>query len=341
MVSHFKQSLMIGAGIAALTTPALAGSERLIFDPDSRYFMSDVDQSLADPGQNFVLRAGFGEASITAHEHVYLGSSGDQNLSLLIWESMAPIASVDMKARFPGAWTLRGHFDAALPGGAKMTDYDWIAPYNTGYGMDDWSHRSISPNTHLDFYFNGDVALGRDLPITEEFTVNVNGGVKYTDVQWNAVGGSFIYSDSTFGYRGRIGTIPDVSAVRYRQRLPTVFAGLDTSINDGPWSLEVGAKAGLIVYGNSVDYHYLRDPPFTITDTLNFGQMLSADAKLDFNFNDHLGAYLQGSYEKVMAAHIPSDYRLLSNGQTYIHNEKIGGAELDTWSLSGGLKGYF
>jgi plasminogen activator len=324
--------------LASIAGPTMAG-ERLITDPDSPYFLSDIDQSYADPDQNFVLRGSVGVASIVGNEHVYAAGNGSENLSLLQWESMAPIAKLDAKLRFGDAWTLRGHFDVALTGDSKMTDYDWIPPNNTGYGMDDWSHRSISPNTSLDWYLNGDIAVGRDLPISDALMVNVNGGFKYTDVEWTAKGGTFIYS--TNAPRDTIGTIPDVPAVRYRQQLPTVFAGVDATVNDGPWSLEAGGRAGLIIYGQSVDHHYLRSPPRTIVDQLGYGQMLSADAKLGYAFSDHFGAFLEGSYEKTFAAHVPSDYYVTATGVKFIHDGYIGGAELDVASITAGFKGNF
>ena len=325
--------------VAALTSaPALAG-ERLLVDPDSPYFVSDADQTYADPNENFVLRGSVGLASVVGREHVYAGSAGDDNLSLLIWESTAPIAKVDVKLRFPDAWTLRGHLDVALMGSSRMTDYDWIPPNNTGHGMNDWSDRSISPNTSLDWYLNGDIALGRDLPISDVLMVNVNGGFKYTDVQWTAKGGTFIYSDP--GYHDTVGSIPDVPAVRYRQQLPTVFAGVDATVNDGAWSLEAGGRAGLILYGQSVDHHYLRIPPRTIVDQLSYGQVLSADAKIGYAFSAHFGAFVEGSYEKTFAAHTPSDYYVTATGAKFLHSDNIGGGELDVISLTAGLKGNF
>lgn len=336
MLNH--HSLLLAAALSALTAPSVAG-ERLIFDPDNLQTFSDVDQSAADPNANFVLRGSIGAASITANEHVYFNTSGTDNLSLLVWETTAPIANVDVKLRFAGAWTLRGHVDAALTGDSTMTDYDWIPPYNTGFGMDDWSHRSISPNTSLDWYLNGSLALGRDLPISDALSLNVNGGFQYTDVEWTATGGTYIYSNG--GFRNDVGTIPNVAAVRYRQQLPTVFTGIDATVNDGPWSLEVDSKAGLIVGGISTDHHYLRIPPFYIVDQLAWGQMLSADAKLGYNFSDHLGGYLEASYQKVFAAHTHSTYSYMSNNQPYVDTDGIGGAELDVASITAGLKGNF
>jgi plasminogen activator len=219
-----------------------------------------------------------------------------------------------------------------------MTDYDWTS-FSPSYAMDDWDHRSISPNTSLDWFLRGDVAVGRDLPISDALTLNVNGGVGYTDVQWTAKGGTYIYS--TAGFRDTSGTIPDVPAVRYRQQLPTGFIGIDAAVEDGPWSFDTSAKAGLTVYGISTDHHYLRSPPMVITDQLGWGQVLSADARLGFAVNDHLSAYLEGSYQKVFAGHTVSDYTNMNTGASLLHYTNIGGAELDTATISAGIKGKF
>ena len=336
---QFSRDFLIisSCSLVLAASPALA-HDALIYNPDSPYFLSDIDQSAADPDQNVVLRGSIGYASITANEHVYAAGSGTQNLSLLVWQSTAPIANMDVKLRLPGAWTIQGHIDAALLGDSTMTDYDWTG-FSPSYNMADWDHRSISPNTSLDWFLRGDVAVGRDLPINDALTVNVNGGVGYTDVQWTAVGGTYIYSTS--GFRDTAGTIPDVPAVRYRQQLPTGFLGVDAAVEDGAWSFDASAKAGLILYGTSVDHHYLRSPPMIITDQLGMGQVLSADARLGFAVNEHLSAYVEGSYQKVFAGHTVSDYTNMNTGALLIHSDNIGGAELDTATISAGIKGKF
>lgn len=316
--------------VVAAAQYSQASAEDIVFD--------DVDFAYTNPTENFVLRGSVGVTSLEGREHVYAGSSGEENLSLLLWESTAPIAKIDAKLRGPGDWTLRGHFEAAINGDSTMKDYDWTA-FSPSYDFNDWDHRSISPNTSLDWYFSGDVAVGRDLPINEVLTVNLNGGFKYTDVRWTAVGGTYTYSTS--GFRDTEGTIPDVAAVRYRQQLPTIFAGLDASIVDGPWSLEAGGKAGLVVYGQSTDHHYLRTPPMVIVDQLTYGQVLSGNAKLGFEFSKNLGAFVEASYEKMFSGHTPTDYYNMNTHDLMIHDDSIGGAELQVLSLTAGLKGHF
>ena len=312
--------------------------DRLIADPDSPYFLSDTDQAAANPNENFSLRGSIGVAHILGNEHVYAFGNGTQNLSLLVWDTYTPIANADVKLRMPGAWTVQGHVEAALPGKSSMTDYDWTG-FSPSYNMSDWDHRSISPNTSLDWYLKGDIALGRDFPISDALTVNFNGGVGYTDVQWTAVGGTYIYSKN--GFRDDPGTLPDVPGVRYRQQLPVGFVGVNAVVNDGAWSLDAGARAGLVLFGISTDHHYLRTPPMVIVDQLNLGQELSAKARLGYAFNNNLSAYVEGSYAKMLAAHTATDYYNMNTGALMIHGTNFGGAELDTATLTAGLKGNF
>lgn len=335
-MSHFKQQILI-AVLATTATPAVAGSERLIYDPDSPYFMSDIDQRAAAPNENFSLRGSVGVASIQGREHVYAFTEGEQNTSLLLWDSIAPIASVDAKARLLDGWTLRGHIDAALSGDSNMTDYDWTGTYFAGYGFDNWTHRSISPNTSLDWYLNGDVSFGRDLPINEALTMNVNGGLRYTDVEWTATGGTYIYSQT--GYRADEGTLADIPGVRYRMQLPTAFVGLDATVNDGPWSLETTTKAGLTFAASDTDHHYLRDLLFI--DGLSLAQVYSANARLGYAFSDHLGAFVEAGYEKMISGHGDTDMYDTTTGALSGHFTKAAGGELQVASLKAGLKGNF
>jgi len=315
-----------------------AGGDHLIYDPNSPYFMSDIDQSAASPNENVSLRGSIGIAHIQGNEHVYAFGSGSQNLSLLVWDTYTPIANADVKLRMPGAWTVQGHIEAALPGKSTMTDYDWTG-FSPSYDMNDWDHRSISPNTNHDWYLKGDIALGHDFPINEALTVNVNGGFGYTDVQWTAVGGTYIYSVG--GFRDTIGVLPDVPGVRYHQQLPVGFLGASAAVQDGAWSLDVDTRAGLVLYGLSTDHHYLRVPPMVVVDQLNLGQELSAKARLGYAFNDHLSAYVEGSYSKMFASHTVTDYYNMNTNALMIHGTNFGGAELDIAQLTAGLKGNF
>jgi plasminogen activator len=337
-VSVFHRAgIFLAAALAGTASAAVAGSDRLIVDPDSPYVFSDTDQSAADPNSNVVLRGSVGVASISALEKVYAFPTGSDYLSLLTWDSVAPIATGDVKVRLFDGWTLRGRIDAAIAGDSNMVDYDWTS-FSPSYAMDDWDHRSISPNTSLDWYLNGEVALGRDLPINEALTVNVNGGLSYTDVEWTASGGTYIYSNAIDGFRGDVGTLPDGPGLRYRQQLPALFAGVDATVDDGPWNLEAGARAGMTFMARDVDHHYLRHIIFT--DDLSFAQIYSANAKLGYDISDHLGAFIEADYSRMISGRGDEDELDTQTGVTTHFPGSIGG-ELQVASLKAGLKGRF
>src|SRR3569623_238512 len=300
---------------------------------DGDYFNSDTDFSKADPNENFALRGSVGFASIEAKEKVFAASTGADLLSLLVWQSTAPIASVDAKARFAGEWTLRGHIDAAMGGDSSVTDYDWLA----GYDPENWTDRSISPNTNLDWYLNGSLAIGRDLPINDDFTVNINTGFKYTDAKWTAVGGSYLYSVNDF--RDTAGNFADTPVGNFRVQLPEVFVGAEANLKDGPWTLETGAKAGLTVKATDTDTHFLRSVRFF--DKFSWAQLYSAGARLGFAINDHLSAFLEGSYETLLSTHGDTDVNDMNTGELVGHSDASAGVEMKVATLKVGLKGNF
>ncbi len=336
------RAVLFHAAAGGMLFGLVAGAPALAYDDsgtcwpecsDARYFLSDADPAAAAPDETVVLRGSLGVARLEAREKVFWGTSGDDLLSLLVWRSTAPIASGDVKVRFFGEWTLRGRIDAAIGGDSAMADYDWMA----GYVPDLWTHRSLHPDTSLDWYLDGSLAIGRDLPVNEALSVNVNGGVKYTDVKWTARGGSFIYSVDDF--RDTTGTFPDGVGGDYRLRLPTAFIGIDARVADGPWSLDTSARAGLTFGAGAIDNHYLRDLRFE--DTLEWAQVVSAEARLGYAFTDKLGAFVEASYEKMVSGHGDTRAYDTTTGDLDAVYEGAAGAEFEAMSVKLGLKGNF
>lgn len=285
----------------------------------------------------FVLRGSFGVAAIAAREKVFAFPEGDEMISLLDWRSTAPIASIDAKARFHGNWTLRGRIDAAVGGNSAMTDYDWLGG---SYAFDDWTHRSLHPGTSLDWYFSGEIALGGDVAVTDRFVVNVNGGLKYTDVKWTAVGGTYIYSTGG-GFRNETGSFPDVPGIDYRMRLPTAFLGLDGVVSVGPWTLAAGGRIGGTPFANATDNHYARTPPLRFEDGPNWAFAWSAEARATYAFNERLGVFLEAGYEKTVSSHGPVSIYDATTGTQLFQSNFSSGMELEVASLRAGAKGTF
>lgn len=273
-------------------------------------------------------------AAIEANEKVFASATGDNLVSLLVWRSTAPIASIDAKARFDGIWTLRGRINAALGGNGLMTDYDWLGG---SHAFDDWTDRSISPNTSLDWYVNGEVALGADVPVTDHFALNPNIGLKYTDVKWTAVGGSYIYSDP--GFRDSSGTFGDVPVVDYRMQLPTAFMGLDAAYENGPWTLATSGQIGATFLAGATDNHFLRAA--RIEDGLDWSLNYSAEARLTYAFTKRFGAFLEADYDRTVSGHGSDDWYDATTGALTAQYPGTAGGELQVETLQAGIKGSF
>jgi outer membrane protease len=330
-------------GIATLVLSAhgagLAHAADIYLPPDALA----TEVSYGEEASEFVLRGSIGVATIEAREKVFALPESDDLLSLLVWQSTAPIASIDAKTRFGGLWTLRGRVDVALAGSSHMTDTDWGGPDFVSYAPEDWTDRSLHPNTNLDWYFNGEIALGRDLPVNEQFSVNANVGLKYTDVKWTATGGSGIYSgDDVTGpghFRDYSLIFPDTPGIDYRMRLPTAFAGVDGYFNDGPWTFAAGAKLGTTFMAGDTDNHILRDLRFE--DSLNWALVYSADARATYALGDHVGVFLEGDYGRTVSGHGTESVYDRTTGELLASFPGAVAGELQVASLKAGIRGTF
>jgi outer membrane protease len=283
------------------------------------------------------LRGGFGAIGIEAREYVYNLSGSEDVLSLLIWQSVAPMATIDLKANLPDNWTLRARGRAAMSGDSYMEDYDWLTPFRPSFAFNDWTHRSQHPNTNLDWYLDGSIAIGKNLLVEPNATLNVNGGLRYTDIQWAARGGSFTYSVG--GFRDTSGEFADVPGITYRQQLPVLFAGIDAEVTDGPWTYTADAQAGVVLFGLATDHHWMRDLRFL--DIIRPAPVFSASASMAYDFSDNMGVFLGGSVEKMMVARADAETYDIPSGTQLSSFPNSSGAELGTISVTAGLKGSF
>lgn len=283
---------------------------------------------------------GIGILSLEANEFVYAGPGSDTRLSQLIWQSTAPVLTAGLEVALPEGWTLAAKAQVAMGGDSYMEDYDWIAPWATGTGDDDWSHRSQHDDTDLDWYFNGSVLLGHDFAVSDNVTVNLNGGFKYTDVQWAAYGGSYVYSNG--GFRNDVGDFPDGEpGISYRQSFPALVAGIDAEMVQDKWTFGVSAQGGFTLYGTGDDHHWQRNPVLNFIDHLESAPLLSVGASASYEVADGMNIFLAGTAEKIFTG----------RGDTDIYNDETGvliGTELDgaggdlfAASITGGIKGTF
>jgi len=320
---------------AALSGPANAvdlwGEEENLYGGGD-YFYASPDKALE-------LRGSIGVIGLEAREHVFPTAGATDNLSLLIWQSVAPMATGDVRVRLPDDWTVSGRLRAAISGTSYMQDYDWTGAHFVSYDFDDWTHRSQHPDTNLDWYFDGSLAVGRDVMVEDAVRVNLNGGFKYTDVQWTATGGSYIYSVG--GFRDTSGNLADTPAITYRQQLPTLFAGLDIEAVENGWTYGVSAKGGMTLFGVATDHHWMRVPPLRFIDNLQPAPMLSLAASAGYDLSDNLGLFFEGTVEKVFLGRADTEIYNNDTDALIATAPDAAGAELASVGLSAGLKGSF
>lgn len=286
------------------------------------------------------LSGGIGIVSLEANEYVYAGPTTDVRLSHLIWQSTAPMLTAGLDVALPEGWTFSAQAQVAMGGDSYMEDYDWIFPWATGTGDDDWSDRSQHDATDLEWYFNGSVLLGHDFAVSDNVIVNVNGGLKYTDAQWSAYGGDFVYSSG--GFRNDIFSEADsTKMITYRQTFPALVAGIDAEVVEGAWTLGASAHAGLTFYSKADDQHYQTLVPTQFIDHLGSAPLVSVGASATYQIADGLNVFISGTAEKIFTGRGNEYVYDMTDGSLDLIAPDMGGGDLFAATLSAGLKGTF
>lgn len=245
--------------------------------------------------KSFSLSGGVGLMNINAGEFVY---DGDYTVSRLDWESKGVVLfTLNGEAELPYDLKLKASVSTGISGDGHMVDYDWIYPGNSGpNGPDDWTDRSIHPDTDLDHYWAGTLELSKEVYATEDTSLSLGGGFKYTDVKWTAYGGSFIYSGA--GFRDTVGNFTDgEKGISYRQQIPVAYGTAALTHQYGNWTLGAGLKGGLSFGIRDTDDHWMRDLRFY--DTMDAAPMLGADLSASYQWNDNTSFFVAGAFEKI------------------------------------------
>lgn len=278
------------------------------------------------------LRAGVGAVFIGGDEYVF---ASDRTLSHLLWQSSAPVMRGSVDVKLGNGISVSAGGAVAGYGTSYMEDYDWLVPTNN---FDDWTHRSQHPDTNLDHFFAGEVALGYDLVQLSDANVRMHAGFKYTDVAWSSYGGSYIYSVN--GFRDRVGNFADGEpAIAYRQRLPELFVGVDGEEQYG--KLRVGGllRGGLTVMGNAIDNHWMRD--LRIEDNFRVAPTFSAGVDASMSLGRAAELFVAARYDQHFQMRGKAEYIDTGTGAVVAAGDDIAGAGLKTLDLTIGFKGRF
>lgn len=293
--------------------------------------MSEGSQYSIDT-ETLRLRAGVGVLLLQGDEFVF---NGDRTLSHLIWQSAAPVMRGSIDLQFGQGFSIMAGGSIAGSGISYMEDYDWMLPTNS---FDNWTDRSQHPDTRLDHFLSGEVALGYDLVRLQDANVRLHGGVKYTDVAWSSYGGSYVYSVN--GFRNQSGNFVDGEpAIAYRQRLPEVFVGVDGEERYG--NVRVGGllRGGLTVLGSSTDNHWMRD--LRVEDNFNVAPSVTLGVDAGLALGRMAELFIAARYDQHFQMRGRADYINTNTGVTYLSGSDIAGAALKSVDLTVGLKGRF
>jgi outer membrane protease len=304
------------------------------------------DMTVTSADGTIVLSGGIGVTSLEAEEIVYYDVGDPTVVSYLLWQSTAPLLTANLDIAIPDGWTFSAHAQVAMSGDSTMADYDWIDP--ASYDFDDWSDRSISPDTNLDWYFNGSLFVGHDFAVSDGLKINLNAGLKYVDVQWSAYGGSYVYSSGPGSPRDLVGDFPDGElGITYRQFFPAAVVGLDAEFQHDAWTFDIAAHGGVTFMAGDTDTHWLRtdigpDGGF-FDDTLSSAPVVQLAASASYALSESLDFVVSGAFEQIFVARGDTDmYGLDGDTMEYIDTyiDQVGGG-FRSASLTAGLKGRF
>lgn len=230
-----------------------------------------------------------------AHEFVYWPDEGNHKASELIWklENVFMLgAGASLK---PTQWlklNIEG-WSIASDGEGSMDDYDWLEP---GQDWTDWSHHNdvtVTKGSRLDF--------NAQIPVFNNQTLTINTflGYKSENWEWEARGGSFIYS--TNGFRDTTGIFPEGElGITYEQTVNVPYAGLGLTLDANPFRLQTRILGSTLVSGEAVDQHHMRS--LVVYDDFSGGNMFAFEALADFMINQNFsvgGGFYYTNYDSM------------------------------------------
>lgn len=248
---------------------------------------------LGTPEGGIMLTGKVGYTFISGNELVY-NEFGDR-ISHLFWDTHAPVVEASACAEIGRYWTVSGRIAFAFSGKSHMEDYDWVGPHFRSYDFADWTLQSVHPDTRLRRYIELDLALGRDIALSQSAAVNLHGGFSYTNVAWDAYGGSFLYSDLDFR-DWHFERPPGVGIISFEQRYPGIFLGATIDARHERWSFSGTLRAGVTIGATDTDFHWRRNLRFEET----YGAIPFASIQTDvgYNISSRVKLIASGRYQR-------------------------------------------
>ena len=271
----------------------------------------------------------FGVTGVRAKEFVYQGKA---KLSQLNWKSdYISTVTGAVTVALPKEFYLSATASVGFNGNGHMADFDWLQPGKP------WSDRSLHPDTRLDHYFVGGVEIGRMLISHDGTDIGLGAGFKYTDIQWSAWGGSYVYSFN--GFRDTRGHFdPDEKGISYRQAWPVPYLGLNLSHHEGNWTFSSALQGGLAIDAYDIDDHWVRSLRFY--DYFETTPTVSIASSINYTMWNNASLYFSGSFDRIFRVRGDTKMVNTNNGnERWFYNGA--GGDYRSATVSFGLKGTF
>lgn len=277
---------MMALGASGLVAPAQAAD---YWQQDS-FITGQPSVSYATPDDTVRIQAGIGAMYLQGDEKVV---NGNFTVSHLIWQTKTPVLRGSIAVDFGSGLSASLEGSTAFWGSSYMEDYDWLLGDGT---FANWSDRSQHPDTGVDHYYTGSAALGYELVNHDNAVIRVHSGFKYTDVQWTARGGTFVYSDPAF--RDTSGSFaPGTPVITYRQQLPELFLGFDGQETYGNFRVGGLLRGGITFLAVATDDHWLRNLRFV--DSLYVAPTFTAGVDVGYALGPNAELFLAARYDHI------------------------------------------
>lgn len=227
-----------------------------------------------------------------ANEIVY--RTNGSKLSELIW-GLDDIKLIGLGAQYYFAenFAFNGDFFINYQDGeSTIDDYDWL------YEGTDWTHWSNSP-TKITDVLKYDFNFTLDLLPLGQGTLYFAFGYKEDTYNWDAYGGTYIYSDTDNGqFRDETGTFPNTLLLSYKQNFKTPYIGIGIKYEEDLFTADALLKYSNKVEAYDEDNHYARNLYFE--EYFENGEFISLSLRgeIKINYNIFINAFYQ--FEKHM-----------------------------------------
>lgn len=323
--------LLAWGGVAFGQSPDVRQQQSLWGGPAE--FSAAPSVTYTSPDDTIRINASIGAMFLQGDEKVMIGN---YTLSHLIWRTTAPVLRGSVAMDFGGGLSASLEASTAGFGDSYMEDYDWTKGDDT---FANWSHRSQHPQTDLDHYFTGAASLGYELVNHDNAVIRAHAGFKYTDVQWTAYGGSFIYS-SVGGFRDVSFTNPDsVAGATYRQQFPELFLGVDGEERYGNFRVGGLLRGGVTFLSVTTDNHWLTNVRFL--DNLYVAPTFTAGVDVGYAIGPNAEITLAARYDHIFEQRGNTKYYNIATGAQTGGLLDVAAAGLRSAEVTAGLKGSF